>query len=103
MDFFLVNINSGQPKNLSHNTLNNAEFPVSNRPNRPQKKEDLRDYYQRTVGMPPSLRFANFHFLLLLAKSFDIEKVVLVAQCIQKQQELPKDLEQSVVEFVNRK
>ena len=71
-DFFIVNVAHGQPKNTKFNILNGIDFPVSNRA-KPQKPSDVADYFAKTKNLKSYERYANFHFLLYLAKIVDIQ------------------------------
>lgn len=103
VDFFLVSVNNGQPKNVNYNVLNSLEFPVDNRPNRPQKSDDGKDYLLKNKSMRPLVKYANFHFLLYLAKRMKLESVIQIANCIQNQKDVPADIENKVLETLKLK
>ena len=83
--------------------MNSTEFPADNRKNKPQKKEDVKEYMLKTNGQKSFIRFANFQVLLYLAKICDIQQVEEAAKCIQNQKEIPTDLESKFANVMNRK
>ena len=97
-----MNVNNGQPKTLSHNTLNDIDFPVANRLNRAQKKEDLREYLYKSGTKPIEKRFANFHFLLYLARLWQIDKVIQIASLAENQKPISIDLQKEIEYAMNK-
>lgn len=96
VDFFLVNVNNGQPKNLNYKILNDIDFPMANRSNKPQRKEDVTDYLSRNRGQRSLIRYSNFHFLVYLAKMFDIGTIFTIAQAIDVQKEIPNQIDDRI-------
>ena len=96
VDFFLVNVNHGQPKNENFDIMNNLNFPVENRPQAPQKPDDALNYLTQNSGLRGLQKFANFHLMLFMAKRIDINLVCQVAKFIGEGRELPPELEREV-------
>lgn len=92
LDFFIVNVAHGQPKNTVHNVLDNTDFPVANRENS-QTLENLRKYLNARSHLKSYEKYANFHLLLFLAKMLDIHTAMAVAECVRDKTEVPEHLE----------
>lgn len=104
VDFFLVNVSNGQPKNENFDIMNNIEFPVENRPTKPQKSDDGVGYFNLNKTLSRMVKFSNFHLLLYLARRMDIELVKEVARCIRDGRDVPESLEAKITNAVaNRK
>jgi len=103
VDFFLVNVNSGQPKNENYDIMNSLEFPVENRPNRPQKQEDGLNYLSHTRVLRSLQKYANLHLLLFMAKRIDINVVNEIAKCIRDEKEIPPELDAKVTAGIQRR
>ena len=96
-DFFIVQLGHGQPKaDQDFNILKNYDFPVENRQqpltvssnsnNLSIQNEDLKSYVQRHKHEDKARKFADFHFLFYLMKTFDIETVLTIARNVARQE-----------------
>lgn len=97
VDFFLVNVNNGQPKNENYDIMNSKNFPVENRPQAPQKPEDGLNYLSQNSGLRSLEKFANFHLLLFIAKRTDVNLVCQIAKYVGEGRDIPAELEREVV------
>lgn len=95
-EFFIVTLAHGQPKESKDYTiLKNYNFLAQNRQMKPNKT-DLKNYIKAHKSDKSSHKFANFQFLLYLAKQLDIDTVCAIGSKIANDE----DLEDYLVELV---
>lgn len=89
-DFFIVRVNDTAPKKHQR-LLTHAEFPRENRPTHPQRREDLKKFFNKIPKSEPSWsRFADFHLLLYIAKEIDVDTAVTIAECVRDRKDIPE-------------
>lgn len=103
VDFFLVSVNNGQPKNENYDIMNSLEFPVENRQTRTQKQDDGLNYLAKNRSLSSLVKFSNLHFLLFISKRVDIGLMTKVAQCVRDGIPIPSELEAKVMEQLHQK
>lgn len=88
-DFFVVRVNDTTPKKV-RSMFVRAEFPRENRPTQPQRRDDLKKYFQKRPKSEPSWsRFADFHLLLYIAQEIDVDTAVAIGECVRDRTEVP--------------
>lgn len=89
-DFFIVRVNDTAPKKHQR-MFTHADFPRENRPTHPQRREDLKKYFNKIPKSEPSWsRFADFHLLLYIAKEIDVDTAVAIAECVRDRKDIPE-------------
>lgn len=91
-DFMIVSLAHGQPNenNTQFNILKRYDYPVMNRFNQEQTQADFTNFLRGSKGLKTNFeRFANFNFLLHLAKIMDVDTAITLANNIG--QERPID------------
>jgi len=91
-DFFVVRVNDTAPK--KHVRLfTHAEFPRENRQTHPQRREDLKKYFNKIPKSEPSWsRFADFHLILYIAQEIDVDTAVIIGNCVRDRTEIPEGI-----------
>lgn len=94
-EFFLVSINYGQPKTNKFSILKNYEFPPMNRKTG-ASRDDLKKYMAK-YGRKPLLEvYSNFQLLLYLGREMDIDSAMALAQSIEQEHPISKDLDELI-------
>lgn len=89
-DFFVVRVNDTAPKKL-RSLFTHADFPRENRQTHPQRRDDLKRYFQKRDRNEPSWsRFADFHLLLYIAQEIDIDTACAICECVRDRTEVPE-------------
>merc|ERR1719162_1569947 len=71
-DFFVVRVNTGRPKKV-RSIFTHGDFPRENRATHPQRRADLKQYFQKRDKKEASWsRFADFHLILYIAQELDL-------------------------------
>lgn len=88
-DFFVVRVNDTSPKKL-RSIFTNADFPRENRQTHPQRRDDLKKYFQKRSKSEPSWsRFADWHLILYIAQEIDVDTAVAIGECVRDRKEIP--------------
>lgn len=71
-EFFLIQVNHGQPKNNKFAILKNYDFPPLNRKTS-SSRQDIKKYISKYGRKPLNERYSNFQLILYLSKEMDID------------------------------
>lgn len=98
-DFFIVNISHGSPNDKKgYNILKSYDFPVESRQkNGIVTQNMIKEYFKKHKGEDALNKYANFYFLLFLAKAVESEFACSICQQIAKGT-IDVDLVQNVVD-----
>lgn len=89
-DFFIVRVNDTAPKKHQRMFIH-ADFPRENRPNQPQRRDDLKKYFRKIPNSEPSWsRFADFHLILYIGQEIDVETAMAIAECVRDRKDIPE-------------
>lgn len=87
-EYFIVNLANGQPKEMKDsNILKNYDFLAQNRRMRPNRN-DLKNYIRAHKSDASTKKFANFQFLIYIAKELDIDTVCAIGNKIANEEEI---------------
>jgi len=88
-DFFVVRLNTGRPKKV-RSIFTHGDFPRENRMTHPQRRADLKNYFQKRDKSEASWsRFADFHLILYIAQELDLDTALSICECIRERKDIP--------------
>lgn len=99
-DFFVVRVNDTAPKKL-RSMFTHADFPRENRPTHPQRRDDLKKYFQKRDRSEPSWsKFADFHLILYIAQILDVDTAMSICECVRDRKEIPEGVQMVINQLV---
>ena len=91
-DWFVVKVNSGAPVK-PRSFFAHSHFPRENRPGQTQFRSDIKRYIAKCGSAEPAwMKLSDFHLLLFIANTFDLETAKVVCQAVRSRSEVDSDL-----------
>lgn len=91
-DWFVVKVNSGAPV-TPKSFFVHAHFPRENRQGAPQIRSDIKRYLVKCgINEPNWSKFSDFHFILYVARIFDLETAQVLCNAVRDRENINVDL-----------
>lgn len=91
-DWFVVKVNSGAPVKPK-SCFVHSHFPRENRLGAPQIRSDIKRYLAKCgTNEPHWSKFCDFHFILFIARVFDMETAEVICRAIRDRESISEDL-----------
>jgi len=88
-DFFVIRVVDSVPRKMPPSIFTHADFPRENRPRHMQQRDDLKKYcHKRSKDEPSWSKYADFHFLLYVAKALDIDTAIQLCEAVRERKEI---------------
>merc|ERR1711924_280724 len=88
-DFFVIRVVDSVPKKLPPSIFTHSDFPRENRPRHMQQRDDLKKYCRkRPKDEPTWSKYADFHFLLYVAKALDVDTAIQLCEAVRDRKEI---------------
>mmetsp|Transcript_94072 Transcript_94072/g.147960 ORF Transcript_94072/g.147960 Transcript_94072/m.147960 type:complete len:514 (+) Transcript_94072:68-1609(+) len=88
-DFFVIRVVDSVPKKLPPSIFTHSDFPRENRPRHMQQRDDLKKYCRKRAKDEPTWsKYADFHFLLYVAKALDVDTAIQLCEAVRDRKEI---------------